>query len=178
MFQLPNEGKINNTPNLIRHQHEDSVSFVLEIDGGHSNQNFTNSPNFQNADNSNGIDLNLGKMSMKGCKDNPYLPTLNPNTTRRYSTEHADSFSTSFSSSDESSLGRPSSPDHSGIEDPNQTTDSGLMLGTINHNNSYSLSHYMSLSATADQLNVLTSTFESDSVVNLDTATSLGFGKG
>ena len=156
-----------NSDSMVIHQrHEESESFVLELED-YLQQNKTYESNIHYFTNTDGISLDISKMTMKGFADDPYLPPFN-NDISHYQTHHHDML-TPIQSSFTSSLGTPtsegssywsSSPDNSGTDDYNTSSPTYLLLPSCY--DSFHLSNDVNPSATADQILAPSSSLQSD----------------
>lgn len=160
------------TPNgdarVIRQRHEDSESFVLELED-YLHQNKIYGSNIDHTAKTDGISFDISKMSMKGYTDDPYLPPFNGDINNYQIPQQA--IFTPLQSSLTSSLGTSqsdgssywsSSPDTSGTDESNTTAPTYLLLPSSC--DSFQLSYDVNSSATADQILVHSSSVQGDPV--------------
>ena len=151
---------------LLNPRIEDDEAFVLELED-YLDKNKSDLK-------TDGISVDISKMSMKGYTEDPYLSHFNKEFGSSYHSSQQDvltplqSSVTSFlgSSGSETSSYWSSSPEtSSGIEEtPNSSSSSTYFLLPSSYNDSFQLSHEVNLSASADQIILPSSNLSEDSI--------------
>ena len=151
---------------LVHSQIEDDEAFVLELE----NYFDKNKSDLK----TEGISVDISKMSMKGYKEDPYLSHYNKEIGSSYHSSQQDVLTPLQSSvtsclgssgSETSSYWSSSLDTSSGIEEtPNSSSASTYVLLPSSYNDSFQLSYEVNLSGSTDQIDLPSSSLSDDSV--------------